>query len=210
MQYALPLLRRFFAKVVLNVLPAAMASVIGGILFTHYQLGGATAPQTGAEQLAPASAEMMKLVRDEHVLIVDFLKAQLAAEKSRLAEEEKAAHAADEGKPAQPAPTAAAARHVTVAMASGKTAAARSRPVAAVAPHAPLVIAQTGQIDPAEAPARDPDSFLAKTIDLKDHVVAATQRVVTTIGSIPSWIGERIGGSTVSSPPAGRLASASW
>ena len=72
MQYALPLLRRFFAKVVLNVLPAAMASVIGGILFTHYQLGGAIAPQTGAEQLAPASAEMMKLVRDEHVLIVDF------------------------------------------------------------------------------------------------------------------------------------------
>ena len=98
MQYGLPLLRRFFAKVVLNVLPAAMASVIGGILFTHYQLGGAIAPQTGAEQLAPASAEMMKLVRDEHVLIVDFLKAQLAAEKSRLAEEEKAAHAADEGK----------------------------------------------------------------------------------------------------------------
>ena len=89
MQYALPLLRRFFAKVVLNVLPAAMASVIGGILFTHYQLGGAIAPQTGAEQLAPASAEMMKLVRDEHALIVDFLKAQLAAEKSRLAEEEK-------------------------------------------------------------------------------------------------------------------------
>ena len=68
MQYALPLLRRFFAKVVLNVLPAAMASVVGGILFTHYQLGGAIAPQTGAEQLAPASAEMMKLVRDEHAL----------------------------------------------------------------------------------------------------------------------------------------------
>ena len=120
MQYALPLLRRFFAKVVLNVLPAAMASVIGGILFTHYQLGGANAPQTGA--VAPASAEMMKLVRDEHALIVDFLKAQLAAEKSRLAEEEKATHAADEGKPAQAAPAAAAARHVIVAMASGKPA----------------------------------------------------------------------------------------
>jgi DyP dimeric alpha+beta barrel domain len=111
---------------------------------------------------------------------------------------------------AQAAPTAAAARHVTVAMASGNTAAPRSRPVAAAAPHAPLVIAQTGQIEPVEAPARDPDSFLSKTIDLKDHVVAATQRVVTTIGSIPSWIGERIGGSTVNSPPVGRLASASW
>jgi hypothetical protein len=208
MQYALPLLRRFFAKVVLNVLPAAMASVIGGILFTHYQLGGAIAPQTGAEQLAPASAEMMKLVRDEHALIVDFLKAQLAAEKSRLAEEERAAHAADEGKPAQSAP--AEARHVTVAMASRKPAAPHSRPVAVAAPHAPLVIAQTEQIEAVEAPARDPDSFLAKTLDLKDHVVAATQRVVTTIGTIPSWIGERIGGSTVSSPPAGRLASASW
>ena len=90
---------------------------------------------------------------------------------------------------------------MTVAMASGKPAAPRSRPVAAAAPHAPLVIAQTGQIEPVEAPARDPNSFLAKTIDLKDHVVAATQRVVTAIGTIPSWIGERIGGSTVSSPP---------
>jgi hypothetical protein len=52
------------------------------------------------------------------------------------------------------------------------------------------VIAQTEQIEATEAPARDPDSFLAKTIDLKDHVVAATQRMVTTIGSIPSWLGE--------------------
>ena len=34
-------------------------------------------------QVAPASEEMMRLVRDEHAMIVDYLKAQTAAEKGR-------------------------------------------------------------------------------------------------------------------------------
>lgn len=36
---------------------------------------------------------------------------------------------------------------------------------------------------------RDDDSLLAKTMGVTDHVVAATQRAVSTIGVIPSWIG---------------------
>lgn len=36
---------------------------------------------------------------------------------------------------------------------------------------------------------RDDDSLLAKTIGVTDHVVAATQRAVSTIGVIPTWIG---------------------
>jgi hypothetical protein len=225
MQYAPPLLRRFVAKVVLNVLPAAMASVIGGILFTHYQLGGAIAPQTGAEQLAPASAEMMKLVRDEHVLIVDFLKAQTAAEKSRLAAEDEAsarsvaearmAAASSAAVPAA-APVTASRRPETTVMAA-KSAVSRGRATAAAtaaAPHAPLVIAQAEQSGggASAAPAAGKsDSLLAKTLDFKDRVVDATLHVIGTLGSIPSLIasgGDRVGASNANAP-AGRLVGAS-
>jgi hypothetical protein len=85
-----PLLLRFFTKLLFDIMPAALASIIGGILFTHYQMGYAGAPRPAVEQAVPASAEMIQLLRDEHAAIVDFLKAQTAAEKSRLAAEDEA------------------------------------------------------------------------------------------------------------------------
>ena len=86
-----PWLARLAGKMVLEVLPAALASVIGGFLFTQYHFGHA-APQLVAVQ--PASPEMMAMVRDEHALIMDYLKAQVAAEKRRDAAEDAAtAHA---------------------------------------------------------------------------------------------------------------------
>src|SRR5215472_802076 len=81
-----PLLARFISKFVLDILPAALASVIGGFLFTQYQIGRAAPPPT--QQASPASAEVLALVRDEHEAIVGYLNAQMAAEKSRLAAEE--------------------------------------------------------------------------------------------------------------------------
>ena len=45
--------------------------------------------------------------------------------------------------------------------------------------------------------ARDDDSLLGRTMGVTDHVIAATQRAVSTIGVIPSWIGSmgnRLGG----------------
>ena len=44
--------------------------------------------------------------------------------------------------------------------------------------------------------ARDPDSLLAKTLDLKDHVVAATKQAVAALGDMFASVGEHIGGST--------------
>ena len=85
-----PLLLRFFTKLLFDIMPAALASIIGGILFTHYQMGYTGAPTPAVEQAVPASAEMIQLLRDEHAAIVDFLKAQTAAEKSRLAAEDEA------------------------------------------------------------------------------------------------------------------------
>ncbi len=221
-----PLLLRFLAKLVFDILPAALASVIGGILFTHYQSGFARAPKPVAAQVAPASAEMVQLLRDEHAAIVDFLKAQMAAEKARLAAaDQESARSEAEARAAivavaAPAPAAprrsdAAANAVSTA----RSAATRARgPAAAAAtapPRAPLVIAQApqgGSAAPAASAPRDPDSLLAKTLDIKDHVVDATLHVIGAIGSIPSLIGsmgDHVGGSSASSPPAGRLAGAS-
>src|ERR1700722_18570159 len=104
-----PLLARFLAKFTLDILPAALASVIGGFLFTQYQFGHTAPAHPPAEQVTPASAEMMALVRDEHAMILDYLKAQMAAEKNRqVAEDAQARDAADTGiaKPAAPSTTA--------------------------------------------------------------------------------------------------------
>jgi hypothetical protein len=219
----MPVLVRFLGKFVLDVMPAALASLIGGYLLTHYQLGFTTASRPVAVQVTPASAEMMALVRDEHAMIIDYLKTQIAAEKSRQAAEDADERDAADAQPADLKPAdarvdarldarlalEASARRLAASVAS-KSPAPRAKVVPAVAvaavtvPHAPLVIAQAQQNttpdDAASAGrlARDPNSLLAKTLDLKDHVVAATRHVVGVIGDMFASVGERITGPAVS------------
>jgi hypothetical protein len=80
--------------------------------------------------------------------------------------------------------------------------------MAAAELRAPLVIAQADQVavpmprqnedtDRMDGIAHHPNSLFAKTLDIKDHVVAATRRVVFMIGDMFASVGERIGG-----PPA--------
>ena len=220
-----PLLLRFLSKLLFDIMPAALASIIGGILFTHYQMGYAGAPRPAAEQAVPASAEMIQLLRDEHAAIVDFLKAQTAAEKSRLAaEDEASARSVAEARmvtalSAAPVPAAApvaAPRRPEATVTAAKSAVSRGRVVAATAatPHAPLVIAQAEQSggSASAAPAAgNSDSLLAKSLDFKDRVVDATLHVIGALGSIPSLIasgGDRVGASNANAP-AGRLVGAS-
>lgn len=212
-----PWLARFAGKVILDVLPAALASVIGGFLFTQYHFGHSAAPQLVAVQ--PASPEMMAMVRDEHALIMSYLKAQTAAEQRRDAAEDAAtaravaqAHAAADAKLADALMVSqeaqrASVQPVTVApvTVAKVVPSVHRKPPASLTPavHAPLAIAQANQAPPmavAEAQgaddrlARDPDSLLAKTLDLKDNVVAATQHVVSAIGDVVSSVGGSIGG----------------
>jgi hypothetical protein len=212
-----PLLSRFAGKLVLDILPAALASVIGGFLFTQYHTGRA-APPPATEETIPASPEVLALVREEHEAIVGYLKAQLAAEKSRLAaQDEDTARAVADAKAVQDSETrekalteqnpvdtklaaAVPARHVASAIA--KVVLPRVKPAAvpnaATATQVAMVESeqpaqQTGA--PADRLARDPDSLLAKTLDLKDHVVAATKQAVAVLGDMFASVGERIGGS---------------
>ena len=211
----LVLLVRFLGKIVHDVLPAALASVIGGFLFTQYQFGHNAVPRAATEAVVPASAEMMALVRDEHAVIVDYLKTQMAAEKSRLAATDAdTARAGADGQALDTKTTAdaktpaeAPTRHgaAAVAVAVPKPANPHPKPpvmIATVA-HAPLVIADVQQPSaaaPADRLTRDPDSLLAKTLAVKDHVVAATLGVVFAIGDMFASVGERVVGPASARP----------
>jgi len=188
-----PLLRRFLAKLVIDVMPAVLTSVIGGFLITQYQFNRAALLRPAAEQATPATADMVQLVRDEHTAIMDYLKEQIAAEKSRNAAADAAdARAAAAARATPEAPSAAGARAAAAVPVTAKSGVPHTRPVVTILlpPHEPLKVAQAAPTAPASAvpPAQQPRSLLATTLDIKDHVVGATWHVVSAIGGIPSWI----------------------
>jgi hypothetical protein len=203
--------------------------VIGGFLVTQYQFNHSAMLHPVAAQTAPASAEMVQLVRDEHGAIMDYLKAQIAAEKTRnstadaadaravadakLASDKASDKLAAEVLAITSAKSAPAANSIPAVVGTAK--AATPRKAIAVAAAAPLVVAQAA-LDVAAArvvqpapPPQQPKSLLAKTLDIKDHVVAVTTHAawtaVSTIGSLPSWIatmGDR-GGNANTAPNSG-------
>jgi hypothetical protein len=144
----------------------------------------------------------MARLRDEHAMIMDYLKTQMVAEQSRdVAEDAATAHAAADAKLANARLAAEVLAQLGATTAVAKSAAPHVKTAATVAaaPQAPLVIAQmqpAGNDDAEQGDrlASDPDSLLAKTLDIKDHVVAATRHVVSAIGDIFGSLGERIGG----------------
>jgi hypothetical protein len=198
-----PFLVRFLGKLVLEVLPAAMASVIGAFLFAYYQFGQAAVlpPPEPAAAAVPASAAMVQLVRQEHAMIRDFIVAQQAAAKSRA----EAADAAD-AEAAAEAKLAAAASQRGAALAAAKPPAQRGKPivVASEAPSGtstataelpPVVIAgaQPNASQPPAAPQPAHASLVRRTLAVPRRVVAMTLHAVMAIGGIPSWIGRRVG-----------------
>jgi hypothetical protein len=211
------LLRRFFAKLIHDVLPAALASLIGGFVLTHYGLGYygfGRPPEPPALAATQANNEMMGVLRDEHALVLNYLKAQIAKEKQNAelaaTRDDASARAGDAAAVAQTSVVA------PVRVAAAKPASTRGKVPVVGAPLAPLVIADEQQIYDAKASVHANDSLLAKTlgqtIGLKDHVIAATQRAVSVIGGIPSWfgsIGDRIGGGSANPRPPAELVSTS-
>lgn len=211
---AAPLFARLLSKLVLEVLPASLASVIGAALLAHYQFGHPHAAASADEAAAtvPASPEMLQLVRDEHDLIRDLIVAQQAAQSTRYAKAD-AADDAPSARDAADAALVAAALRRTANAASTKAPAPRAKlaavvpaPPAAVAAAAPAAVAPAAQQPAAMAglqnsatpPAADAPpvhrSLMTKLLSVKDHVVGAPLHAVMTIGGIPSWIGHRLGG----------------
>ena len=160
------------------------------------------------------------MVRDEHALIMNYLKAQMAAEQRRdQAEDAATARAAEEARAAADAKLADAlfASQATAQQSVVTRGPARRRrlrvakPHAVVrgpAPHAPLTIAQADALPSdtrrvmlsrrrrrcARAGFALANKLIAKTLDIKDHVVAATRHVVSVIGQVFASVGDSIGG----------------
>jgi hypothetical protein len=142
----------------------------------------------------------------------------MTAEQRRdQAEDAATAHAAEEARAAADAKLADAVFASPTMTQQSAPAAAPALPkvasvhrkapaVLAAAPHAPLAIAEAdppandatpAAVAPGEAP--EPNLLLAnplvaKTLDIKDHVVAATRQVVSVIGGMFASVGDRIGG----------------
>jgi hypothetical protein len=217
-----PLLKRFVGKLVVDVLPATFVSVLGGFIITQYQFNHTAVSRPATEQVVPASAEMMQLVRDEHAVIIGYLQTQMAAEKNRHAAEDAAVADARlaAAEPSAPAAVPVPAPRPVATVVAAKPVPARTKVATApvLPPHAPLLIAQTDQAVSATpvaepAPAPESKSLLTRTLEVKDHVVGATLHVVSAIGNIPSWIasmGDRVSGSSdTTSSSAGRMFSTS-
>jgi hypothetical protein len=215
-----PLLKRFVGKLVVDVLPATFVSVLGGFIITQYQFNHTAVSRPATEQVVPASAEMMQLVRDEHAVIIGYLQTQMAAEKNRHAAEDAAVADARLAAAEPSAPAAVPAPRPVATAVAIKPVPARTKVATApvLPPHAPLLIAQTDQAVSATpvaepAPAPESKSLLTRTLEVKDHVVGATLHVVSAIGNIPSWIasmGDRVSGSSdTTSSSAGRMFSTS-
>ena len=150
MRYETPLLKRLLTKLIHDVLPAALASLIGGFLFTHFQLG--RWPEPVAAQVTPASDEMMQLLRDEHGLIVNFLQARLANEKKQLIADEGASRGTGE-----PQQATVGSRPSIVTLAAVKANPARSKSVGPSVTAPPLLIAQLQQGESSKSVVRGED-----------------------------------------------------
>ncbi len=196
------LVRRFLTKLIHDIVPGALASLIGGFLLTHYGLYGfGRPPEPAAVQSAPASVAMMDLLRDEHALMANFVKAAMATEYKEAVTDD--ADAAPPNETAAAPASIAAPRSPAAATAVKGTVTHGKAPVV-VASLPPLVIAQLQPSEGARPAANHDGVFFTEAI--QNRVVAATQRAVAVIGGIPSWfgaIGDRIGGeSNVPRPPA--------
>jgi hypothetical protein len=101
--------------------------------------------------------------------------------------------------PNKKASTAALAKDPVAQASRVRVASARQAVKPAPQPPAHNVVRNSvvPDINPDNNDLRDDHSLLARTMGVTDHVMAATQRAVSTIGVIPTWIGSignRLGG----------------
>src|SRR5579863_213608 len=142
-----PLVVRLGGKLVLEVLPAALASAIGAFLFAQYQFDRAAPAVHATPAVAvPASAEMLQLVREEHAMIRDFLTAQQTAAQNRAVAANAADAAADTAVDATltaavPQPTAQPGAPKAVSRHDKTIVAAAGAPQGTAAALPPIVIA---------------------------------------------------------------------
>jgi hypothetical protein len=190
----------FFSKLLYKLLPAAIASVIGAMLISHYARTSVVTP--AAAVATPASAEMMQLVRDDHQLIVKYLKKEneTCQQSDRAAEQDMLRSKAAEQAAMLAASEAIAAESRALAIAA-HAAAKPERKVAAKPPAhnskkivaaAPLQLDSMTNAAPAIPPPRQSIFAPARTVTPApqgdDNIVSAKFRdFAALVERIPVW-----------------------
>jgi hypothetical protein len=169
---------KFLSTFAFAILPAALASVIGGLLFTQWR--NAPAPRANAALVEEAPAEQMQeAVRDAHASIANYLASQhMAAEEAEIARAkafEEARRKAARSEAVEPKP-AAKRRVAETAKAPRPPAERQDNAVIGE----PLVLAPAA-ISPPRGPIA---SAIATAGELKDKVVATFGGVRDFIGNV--------------------------
>ena len=201
-----PYFSRFTSKLFYELLPAAIASAVGGMLFNHYAKAPVATPSTAVT--APANAELLQMVRDEHAVFVDYLKknaetrqqAELAAEQDakRLSAAEQSVREA----------RAAEARALTLAARVTEKPEKKltAKPPAPYPATEPVQLRQPAGVATQMRPATPPLVPTPPAAHNDENVVTATLHDVTaTVGRIPSWVRSAtdwFSDDTVPRPPA--------
>jgi hypothetical protein len=151
---ALGTISKISSKFFHEVMPVVLASVIGTILVNHYSRQPISPPVV-VQATPPASAEaMFQTLRDEQVLIADYLRRDADAKREADAARDRGPSAppAVEDRPNKVRPVSAekAAARPPAKPQSEKTIAARDP---APPQPAPVVVALPAPAEPAEAPA---------------------------------------------------------
>ena len=197
-----PSLSRFYSKLFYELLPAAIASAVGGMVYNHYAKAPVATPPSAI--VAPASAELLQMVRDEHALFVDYLKknaetrqqAELAAEQDarRVSAAEQAAR---EARMAE-ARALALAAHATEKPEKKLAAKQPAHPDRA-APSEPLQLHVMAAVT---APAQPTATLTAPPTHSDDGFIMAKLRDgAAIVESIPSWVRSATDWFAGSAPP---------
>jgi hypothetical protein len=85
---------RFLAKFAMDVLRTALASVVGAFLFSHVWTQESAPPVQRVAVAANAGEEAAQVIRDEHDVMVQYLKAKHEEQRAELEKEVREAQAA--------------------------------------------------------------------------------------------------------------------
>jgi hypothetical protein len=76
-------LRRFARKIVSDVVPGALASVMAAVLVAHYWASPQPPARLEPVRMVPPGEQIVAMIRDEHALMMDFLKQEQEREIAR-------------------------------------------------------------------------------------------------------------------------------
>ena len=183
-----PSLSKFYSKLFYELLPAAIASAVGGMVFNHYTKAPVATPPVAV--VSPASAELLQMVRDEHALFVDYLKKNAETrQQAELAAEQDAKRVSAAEQTAREARTAEARALAARATEKSEKKLAAKQP----APHPdraipgePLQLHATATV---AAPVQPAAPLLAPSSHRDEGFIMTKLRsTATTVESIPSWV----------------------